>query len=407
MEGSKFERLSQAGPPADRAFHEARWSREAESKNEEAIHGILMKMGVKDAATPEDVMYAEALKDNEHFDKRLSHEYRRWDEKLQEMVRDFRAVRDGTPDKPEHFKAVRLMLGTGLGSGYGTGQDMALEDMGYNDIFDVVIGSSGASGPAAYSVAGESRKAASLYMNECASPEFLTHFPLKLDTRVIAEEMRSGPKALNQDAIRESKKELYAIVSNANTRKAEFVDFKTATPDMVSACEASSAIPFFRDSVEVDGTHYYDGAFSELPLEEIIERFKPTHLFIQPNVAFKYLQSYEYSGVERAVLWATAKLGALASLGTVEEFFRMKENTRKLFEKVGKMHNVKIAVMWPPAEDLGSLVNDPDTMRRAILESYRKTVSDFGEIQPQKIELYPGDIPEIEDDEPETLKMAA
>lgn len=385
--------------PAEREFHDARWERAAAQANEGMFIKWGVRMGAKSAITPEDVMYAEAVHEDNQFERLLSDEHQRWDRMLDIVVNDMKKVRDKASDKPEHYKAVLLTLGTGLSSGYACGQNMALEDMGYADQFDVIIGSSGASGPAAFFVTEDSRKGASMYMNECTTPEFLSFSPVpKLDTGVIARGLRSGPKALDQDGIRHSKKEIYAIAANKETKKAEFLNLKTSTPDMVSALEASSAVPFFRDSVEVDGTHYYDGAFSQIPLEEIIEKFHPTHLLIEPNVAFDYLQSYQYTGTEKAVLWTAAKLGSMASMGTVEEFFRMKENVRELLEKIGEVHNVKIAVLWPPAEGMGNLINDADTMRRGILGAYRDTISKFGEKQPERIKLFPGDMPETETD---------
>ena len=380
--------------PADRSFHEGRWEREAEEMNKAALRGIVFKK-----VTPESLMYKEAQRDNEQFKRWISAEHQIWDEGFQDMARDLLAMRDGTMERPEGFNPVLLALGTGLGSASCTGQNMALEDMGILKLFKVLIGSSGASGPAAFAAIGESRTAASLYMKECTSAAFLNKKGIpKLDTGVIAREMRSGKKILDTNAVRSSSKEIYAIASDEKTHKAKLLDLKTATPDPVSALEASSAIPFFRGPVEVDGEHYYDGAFSQLPLEEIIEKFKPTHLLIQPNVAFNYLTSYNYTGPEQAVLWATKNMASVSSMGTVEEFFRMKENVRGVLEKLGKIHNVKIAVMWPPEEGLNALNNNPDSIRRAILESYRKAISDFGEKQPKTIRLYPGDMPEMEEE---------
>jgi len=283
----RFGGFSKGETPTDRTFHEARWAREAEKLNRAALRGILIKTGVQESINSKEVMHKEAMLDNEQFDKRLSAEHAKWDEKLQEMVNDLRAVRDNSPGRPKHFKAVRLMLGSGLGSGIGTGQDMALEDMGYRDVFDVYIGSSGSAGSAAFAALGESRKAASIFMIEAMQDAFLKKrlgFVPKLDTEVILEPMRKGAKALDTDKLRSSPKEINTIVSDEESRRAQLLDLKTASPDPINTLDASSAIPFFRDSVEVDGRHYYDGAFSQVPLEDIIEKFKPTHLLIQPNV---------------------------------------------------------------------------------------------------------------------------
>lgn len=429
-------------PPADRAFHERRWMREALTwapykKARQGLVGVgerhkrekrIKEWGIKDEeVTPEDVMRAEAELMNERFDIEQTAEYRQWGERMREMARDFKEARDH--GKPEDMKVVSVKLGTGTMSVYGAAQDVALRDMGFDDLVDVTIGSSGASGPALYAAAGTPEYGASMFMNEVSKDEFIARkkatlgggMPLRLDTGVIARAMRSGPKAVNQDAIRRSGKEVYAVGVNTRTKKAELIDFN-ALPDMIVGCEASSAIPLFREAVEIGGQRYYDGAFAAFPFEEVIERFKPTHLIIQPNAPFRLMKQLQYLGPEKFALWLTStltkrygslgtpagSLGAdVASIGplesvshlitSIEEFIRMKENSKELIAKLEQTHHVKIAILWPPDEDMGSLINDADTLRRAVLEAYRKTVDDFGEPQPERVALYPGDIPETED----------
>ncbi len=379
-------------PKQEQEFHASRWERKAAELN-----AHMQKIGNPDGLvfTAGDLMYEEASKDNKQYEKWLSPEYQESDKHLQEVIADWRAVRDDSPDKPKEFRMVQVMLGAGEQSAQGAAQLLALQHMGYTKHTHAYVGSSGASGPIIYAAEGRAEVPCSIFMNEALTPEFLdtTGLKPKLDTRVIAASMRKGPKAINVPAFKAAAAKVIALITNTRTKKVEMKDMQQMD-DPIDACEASSAIPAFRKPVELDGKKYMDGAFGDVPLKDIIRELKPTHMLIHPNKAFDFIRQFENRHSEKLALGITSALGSLSNtIYSAEQLLRMKERVGEVLKKIGQdMGGVKIAVLWPPDEDLDVLTTDPDIMRRAVLESYRKTVSDFGEKQPEVVELMPGDM---------------
>lgn len=387
-------------PKEEQQFHADRWQRIADARNEEYrasddFDPVRLVSGF-------DVMLEAAAIDDALYDKWTSAEHAESDENLSSMFNELRVYRDSPEKRPKDFKLIGLCLGAGMASAYGPGQDMALEDTGYAKLFDVVIGSSGASGPPLFRASGESRKGASIFMNEATTKEFIQYkmrglVPV-LDTRIISGVMREGPKAVDLDALRKSNTEVWGIVTNKKTGKAELKNMSTA-PDPMIICEASSAIPGMKiPSMKIEGVEYVDGAFADLPLEEIITKFKPSHILAQPNRAFDFLKKFHESEMHEDIMEkGTSMLGSLVPHAySLSQVYKMKKRVGTLLDKIGAEHNVKIAVLWPPEEQLDVFTQDPDTVRTGILEAYRKTISDIGEQQPERIEFMPGDnLPQV------------
>jgi predicted patatin/cPLA2 family phospholipase len=316
---------------------------------------------------------------------------------LQEFFNELREIRDNPDRKPEGFKLVGICLGAGMASAYGPGQDMALEDTGYSKMFDVLIGSSGASGPPLFRAAGQARVGASIFMNEATTKEFIQYkmrglVPV-LDTRLISGAMRKGPKAVDLDALHNSPTQVWGIVTDKQSGKAELENMSDAKDPMI-VCEASSAIPGMKiPSMKIKGREKVDGAFADLPLEEIISRFEPSHILVQPNRAFDFLKKFHESELSDDLIeTGTSILGSLVPHAySLSQVYKMKKRVASLLDKIGAENNVKIAVLWPPEEGLDVFTQDRDTVRTGILEAYRKTISDIGEKQPERIEFFPGD----------------
>jgi predicted patatin/cPLA2 family phospholipase len=286
---------------------------------------------------------------------------------------------------------VQLMLGAGVQSAQGAGQLLALQDMGYTEHTHAFVGSSGASGPVLYAAEGNAGAACAVFAEDATTDEFLTQGGVpKLDTKVIARVMRSkGPKGVSVEGVKKAHAQVYALITNAETGIAELKDMKEME-DPIDVCEASSAIPMFREPVDIDGKPYIDGGFASVPLEEIIQKTNPTHLLIHPNEVFNFMQSYENSAAEKAGLTGLSPLGPFSKTAyTAEQLMRRKERMGEVLKKIGEDHGgIKIAVLWPPEEGMNALNNDPDIVRRGIYESYRKTISDFGEKQPERIDFF-------------------
>ncbi len=377
-------------------FHQERFRREAEKQQNTIASKFFGKKEVTDEDV-EKVIRAEAERDNADFERRKSEEYEKWKVNLQKVVDNIKEKRD-SPENAREIRPLLLILGGGMKGAYAAGQSIGLHEIGLGEAFETVVGISAGSGTASYFVAGPEQALinASMYSEECMSKDFLDllRFRQILDATVIAKATRTGDKALDEDVIRRSPTELYAGATDSETGALELINIKTAGPDMTAALEASAAIPFFRDPVEVNGNTYIDGAFNQVPLEEIIKKFKPTDVLVLPNMSFDYMNTFSYSDREKLMMWGAARMGSLGSIGslgsvgTVEEFFKIKEHIRNFLENIQREQQVNIGVMWPPDEGMGNLTQNADTVKAAILGAARATIKEFGEEQPDEIKSF-------------------
>lgn len=212
----------------------------------------------------------------------------------------------GDPRQVE-IRPVLLIDGGSMKGVYGGGQVTALEKFRLTNVFDVVVGISTGAPTAAYFIAGQAALGTRIYSEECTTSRFISigRALLKkviMRTDYLAQIFRGeeSNKKLNQEAIKESRTELYVVATDAKTGEGVFLDAKSALPDSVQAIQASLALPGISEgSVEVNGKPYLDGTASPLSAKETIERFSPTDLVVFMNRA-----EFEESGkLSERFLW--------------------------------------------------------------------------------------------------------
>src|SRR6185369_17284104 len=124
----------------------------------------------------------------------------------------------------------------------------------------------------------------SYFYTVCTSKNFMNYFRLHqvMDISVIVKALRSGPKKLDTEAIRNNRAQFYVQAYNHNKNEPEFINTKDPSVDMVDAIHASAAIPLvYNKTMSINGVNYSDGAFDDpLPIVRAIEKFKPTHVLI-------------------------------------------------------------------------------------------------------------------------------
>jgi predicted patatin/cPLA2 family phospholipase len=370
--------LNNGSQPSESSFHQARFERSAEEANE----SLLIRYGLKEGVTAYDKAYEEALRDNADFDRRRSKEFELWQKNLSVVI-DRLKEKIHSPEAHLDTKACLLVLGGGMKAARSVGQAMALYEIGLGQAFDSVIGVSAGSGVAVGFVEGRSGldKIASMYFEECGTKEFINYKRIHkvLDPSIIAKTMRTGPKAIDTVAINKSDTKLYVAATNAFTGEIELIDTKTASPDMVAACEASAAIPLFQDPVLVNGNSYIDGALNQFPLEEVIEKFSPTDILVLPSTSFSFSNNLEYNDSEHAILWGLSMMGSLGSNGSAsaEDIIRSKERLRIFLDQISQINHVNIGVLWPPEVEVSNFTTNPDTLKAAVLECAQETMKEF------------------------------
>lgn len=331
------------------------------------------------------------------IERRKDPEFREWQMVLKPVIDAFKAKRDDPEGEGEKHKVVVLILGGGMRGPYSAGQVIGLNEMGLTaDKADAVVGISAGAGTGSYYMTGHegTRRGASIFYDECDTPAFLdvsraTHM---LDATIVGDAMRGEEKYLDQKAIRDSKTEFYSVVSRRESQEAELIDVKNAKPDMVAPIEASMNVPLLRaPGIKVNenslSIEYIDGGFDPLPLQQLIDKFKPTDgrdlsFLVLPNAPFARIETFSEST-------GPAKyLPRAGSPGTLKKFYQVTRDLRRLLESFKKEQNVNIGILWPPDRGLHTLDTDAGMIELAENDAARDTIKQFGEKQPERIKMY-------------------
>jgi predicted patatin/cPLA2 family phospholipase len=412
MESEKFNlgkkkdpELSETGAPLDEFnFYQDRFTGMAERHNNRAkakgASGVTGRLADKfvmendkstrpKTITPLYVMQEQAERENLDRDRLLDQERHEWDEMLKPVIQILKEKRDNSVESKKH-KVIVYALGGGLRGPYGAGQVLAFDEMGLTaDKVDVLVGASAGMADLTYWASGQAPKGTSIYYDECTSKEFIDLSRVKqvLDVSVAGNAMRSGEKAVDQKRIMEIPTEVYALNTPVNSTKAELVDIKTAKPDMISAVEASMNVRLLKaPGIDVNGIKMEDGSFGTFEINQLIDRFqepgKELTILVLPNLPFRKLSEVpEPSSM-------LDQLPNTGSLGTIKKFTKLAGELRKTMIDCKEKQGVSIGIMWPPDRGLDVLDADADLIKMAVMDTVRDTIKQFGEKQPESVELY-------------------
>ena len=271
---------------------------------------------------------------------------------------------------PVHEKIRPLLyIGNGGMKGvYGAGEVTALEKAGLTDVFDIVIGNSTGAPTAAYFLAGQAALGTTIYHEECATSEFINKsraLRLKkfMNARYLAGVFRNDKrKKLLQDKVRSNRSEFYIVATDTETGKSVHLDAKKL-PDMIDGIQASIAVPGISNGeIEIEGVHYGDGGTDPLPIQDIIERYKPTDILVLANRSeYEPLKDYL---IEEFILPLFMKKESDA----YKRSFRKSKRAALMQKEVALARNekrVRIATIWTPKSSVGALEQNSKKLQRA------------------------------------------
>ncbi len=319
---------------------------------------------------------------------------------LSEVVQAMKVKKNGQPET-ENVRLLVLVLGGGMQGSYGAGQMCALQEMGYasahiNDQ-DTFLGISAGAGTCAFGLAGRKQTllGTSYFYTICTTKEYLSFMRLHnvMDISVVARAFRTQPTKLDTEAIKNNPAQFYVQAFNEVNQIPEFINAKNPALDMIDAVTASMSVPVvYNKNVTINGTKYSDGAFDDpLPLSRAIEKFKPSHVLVLPNIPFNKIPLGEPSKFQKKLVEAIPHHG---SLGFFRKVLMNRQALRKSLDEVAEKHNVKIGVAWPPDGDLGMFTQDGEKIRHAIKNSAKELFKLFEEPETNlKLfeENYPGE----------------
>lgn len=183
----------------------------------------------------------------------------------------------------EHINILCIIDGGLMKGAYSAGAGLALEELGYTDVFNTIVGVSSGAPSAAYFVAGQVHKGASLIYEECCDKDFfkLWRFPNQLNVGFLMQALTTGDKKLDWSSIEQSNTKLFAGVSEFATGKPVLVEASNEEA-LLSAIEASIAIPTLcNNRVEINGVRYTDGGFTAPHIaEHCLNTIPSTHMIV-------------------------------------------------------------------------------------------------------------------------------
>lgn len=337
-------------------------------------------------------------------------EHEKWQKNLKEVVNAMKRKRDALQEVVQDMKRKRgyreearmlfIVLGGAMQGPYGVGQMDALLEMAYMtrnvSAKDAFLGMSVGATTCAFGLAGKKQAllGTSYFYRICTKKEFLNFLRIHkvVDVSVIEKAMRNPATQLDVDAVRKQPAQFFVQAFNENKKEPEFIDAKDPNIDMIDALHASMAIPFIYDEVvAINGRKFTDGAFNDpLPIVRAIEKFKPTHLLILPNMPFNQLPPGQPGTAEKWFMKLSPDKGFL---GFVRKILANRQAVRQSLELIQKQKNVKIGVFWPSDMGLDLLTQDGIKIKSAIKQAAKETFALFGE--PERfLKLYEQEYPE-------------
>lgn len=186
----------------------------------------------------------------------------------------------------DHIRPLLVVDGGLMKGAYGTGAVLAIDELGFTNIFSSIVGISSGAIAAAYLLSGN-KVGGSIMYEEACSREFRPRFNLKNVINVeYLERVLEGEtgKGLIFDKVFSHMVKLYIGMSEYTTGQPAIIQ-PTSAGDLLRSIRASISIP---GSVSlpsyVHGVRYVDGAASQPHiLAHICEQIDATHILIITN----------------------------------------------------------------------------------------------------------------------------
>ena len=187
----------------------------------------------------------------------------------------------------EHIKPVLIIDGGLMKGAYGVGGALALEELGYTEVFDNVVGISSGAPSAAYFTIGEVNVGSAVLWERCCSKKFLNmwRFWNQVNTDYFMSALREeGGSGLKAQKVLEARTKIYFGVANFQTGEPKLIH-PTSTGELFTALQASILMPnVSKDIIHLDNIRYADGGFTKPHVLELVRsEMDFTHLLMITN----------------------------------------------------------------------------------------------------------------------------
>jgi len=173
-------------------------------------------------------------------------------------------------------KLGMVIEGGGMRGVYSAGSLLALDILGFRDVFDEVYATSAGSINAAYFLSGQGKMGITIYFQDINNSRFIN--PLRfykiVDVDYAFDHVISKVKPLDTKAIVEGEPRLFISLIDRRSAEGFSVAVDCVSSPVVDVLKASSALPvIYNRAIEVEGRLCVDGGMiSAIPLFEAVAR---------------------------------------------------------------------------------------------------------------------------------------
>lgn len=289
--------------------------------------------------------------------------------------------RKKTGDKKDGYKIGLVFEGGGMRGVFGGGVARGLTEMGLDNAFDIVYGTSSGSCAAAYFLSGETARGDSIYYEDLNNFKFIKPWRLSklMDIDYLGDKFRNGDKSLNTKAIKSNETLLKIYVSDADTGAHKCFTNRDKV-DLVALITASCAAPgFYNKPVKIDGEAYLDGNVEmKLPIDAAIED-GCTDILVISSVGHKHRRHKDVLDTLRKYILMKG-LSHTFHKAHEGRLVRYNENLDVAFGRK-KLDNINIYTIFPKemisfAETSAvKLKAQSENGRRKVVNAFRKAMS--------------------------------
>ncbi|GMQ95256.1 MAG: hypothetical protein BMS9Abin13_369 [Patescibacteria group bacterium] len=298
-----------------------------------------------------------------------------------QLIQNLYAKRDLLKKHDEEHKKIRtalLILGGGMRGASGGGILTSLHDLGLGNVFDVVIGISTGAPLGAYFLGGHAQTMLGTSIFYVDLPPRFIKYSRKpvVDIDFIESIFRSGPKKLDVEAILAHRSDFFIGVTDSQTSEGILLDAKNASPDMITAIKASTAMPgLYGHTINVNGHSCIDGGIGiPFPTNKLIENFRPTDLLIIANQSERRMRREKQPFLEKLL----APLVLRDSPARVTQLMlRSRTRYRESLEYLQSQQDINWGILWAPDDGTHFLTRDPHKLRALAQISAQQTLEIF------------------------------
>lgn len=190
-------------------------------------------------------------------------------------------------EKHGHIRPLLFIDGGLMKGTYGAGAVVALEELGFTNVFDNAVGVSSGAPTVSYFVSGDARRGVSIYSEEACNRKFINpwRFWNQVDTFYFAATLRGVTnKGLDMAKMLAARTKVFIAVADFETGKPKLLQ-PTAGEELLQAIQASVLMPnVSTDIVKFKDIRYVDGGFTRPhALKKALEQIDATHVLVIAN----------------------------------------------------------------------------------------------------------------------------